>query len=38
LRTASGAQLAAMIGRDEITDNESLGALLKALVALGAVG
>ena len=38
LRTASGAQLAAMIGRDEISDNESLGALLKALVALGAVG
>jgi 8-oxo-dGTP pyrophosphatase MutT (NUDIX family) len=34
-RTVSPAELAGMIARDEITDNESLGALLKALVALG---
>jgi 8-oxo-dGTP pyrophosphatase MutT (NUDIX family) len=37
-RTVSVVELAAMIARDEITDNESLGALLKALIALGAVG
>jgi 8-oxo-dGTP pyrophosphatase MutT (NUDIX family) len=37
-RTVSRTELAAMISRDEITDNESLGALLKALVALGALG
>jgi 8-oxo-dGTP pyrophosphatase MutT (NUDIX family) len=36
VRTVSPAELAAMIAGDEITDNESLGALLKALVALGA--
>lgn len=33
-RTVTPAELAGMIARDEITDNESLGALLKALVAL----
>jgi 8-oxo-dGTP pyrophosphatase MutT (NUDIX family) len=37
-RTVSVPELAAMIGRGEITDNETLGALLVALVALGHVG
>ncbi len=37
-RTVTVAELAAMIGRGEISDNESLGALLVALVALGRVG
>ena len=32
------AEVVAMVGRGEITDNESLGALLMALVALGRVG
>ncbi len=38
MRTVSVVELAEMIARDEITDNESLGALLKALTALGAIG
>lgn len=38
LRRVSRSELSAMIARDEITDNESLGALLKAMVALGLMG
>ena len=38
VRAVPVSEVVAMVGRGEITDNESLGALLMALVALGRVG
>ena len=37
VRRVPWAELVAMIGRGEVTDNETLGALMLAVVALGRV-